>query len=198
MKRTLLLILAVLIAVGVGVGATFAFFTDATESQANEFVAGTVALDGYRTDEAVIQGPMFYISAQDGDHEVAGWAPGDAETRGFQIQNTGSLDARLKSLSVTIEGDQALAEVLEVKVCEIPDCSDMVYYTGTLAQLAATPHTFTPPSNFELAAGGLFWEGDIITLHFKVTLPLSAGNTLQEKSIRAAFAVLAEQVRNNP
>ncbi|MFZ5827755.1 MAG: hypothetical protein ACOY94_25915 [Bacillota bacterium] len=114
----------------------------------------------------------------------------------FQVQNTGSLDAQLKQLSATVTGDQALAEVVEVKVCEVPDCSVNVFYDGTLWALAQTPQNFAPP--VVLYAGNLFDDGDLITLFFVVTVPLSANDTLQGMTVQAAFQVYAEQLRNNP
>lgn len=39
---------------------------------------------------------------------------------------------------------------------------------------------------------------DLITPFFQVTVPLSADDTLQGKSVQAAFQVYAEQLRNNP
>lgn len=124
------------------------------------------------------------------------WAPGDSETRGFQVENDGTLAAQLKSLSATITGSEDLAQAPEVQVCNNRDCDDEVYYSGTLWDLAQTPQPFSPPHVLE---AGLFpWEGDMVTLFFKVTLPLTAGDALQNATAVAGFQVCAEQVGNNP
>jgi hypothetical protein len=168
MRRNMVLLLgAVLAALAIGVGATYALFSASIGPQEATFTAGTVRLDGYRAGD-IVDGPMFYITAEEGANEagVPGalptgfWAPGDTVVRGLQVQNTGSLDAKLMTISAVITGDQALAEVLQVRICDVADCSQSVFYEGTLAALAPpqAPHPFQPP--VVLAAGAWPWEGD--------------------------------------
>jgi predicted ribosomally synthesized peptide with SipW-like signal peptide len=205
MKRVWLLVFGVfLLSLLGGGGATLALFAAQTNAQEGEITSGVVSLNGYRAEGDIVDGPMFYITAEGGANQgglngkkpTGLWAPGDSVTRSFQVENSGTLAAQLKRLSATVTGDEHLAQMLQVQVCADRDCDGDVYYEGTLSALGQNPQPFAPPLVLQ---PGLFpGEGDLVTLFFKVTLPVTAGNDVQNGSVTAAFQVYAEQVRNNP
>ncbi|KUO96047.1 TasA family protein [Ferroacidibacillus organovorans] len=84
-------------------GGTFALFTSSAHNSANTFTAGTLNVTPER-DDIPQTGPMFYTSttsAQAGVVPTGLWAPGDKHTRGLFLENTGTLTARLTSISAT-------------------------------------------------------------------------------------------------
>jgi len=183
-----------------GGGLTYALFGASADPAETEVKAGTVELYGYRDQSDTIDGPMFYITAAGDGMSTKGvpgrypsgyWAPGDTVKRVLALRNTGSLDAKLKTLSASISGDEALARALDVKICSTTTCSAAVYFSGTLWDLAQNPQPLSGPVEMTK-------NGPTKLLHFVVTLPTSAGNELQGKSVEADFTVYAEQLRNNP
>ncbi len=84
-------------------GGTFALFTAQAQNSNNDFTAGTLTITQERDDISQI-GPMFYTSSTSSQAGVIPnglWAPGDQHTRGLFLENTGSLTAKLTSLSAT-------------------------------------------------------------------------------------------------
>jgi spore coat-associated protein N len=95
-------ILAVSTAIG---GATYALFSSSATNQGNSFSAGTLKIDSAR-DDIPMTGPMFYTESPSDVTGIGGlatgeWAPGDINTRGLFLRNTGSLDAKLTALKAT-------------------------------------------------------------------------------------------------
>jgi len=118
------------------------------------------------------------------------WAPGDSHTRVFQIENIGTLDAKLMSLGATLQSpDNAMPDILDVTVYSDATESE-VLYSGKLRALLGAPADMTAP--VELASG------DMASLHYEVTMPLSAGNDYQGLPLVVTFYVNAEQLANNP
>ncbi|MBP2017182.1 putative ribosomally synthesized peptide with SipW-like signal peptide [Symbiobacterium terraclitae] len=184
-----------------GAGFTLALFTDSVQSGGQDFVAGTLALEGNRVDET-LEGPIFYISNTDdgaagdlpGARETGLWAPGDSHMREWQIENIGTLAARLTTIKVTedaartVKGPNGedLADVLQVTV---RDVHGNVLASGTLASFfdgrSLTPAVVLEPT-------------DNLDLYITVELPLNTGNDYQGLKTVVTFTAVAEQVRNNP
>jgi spore coat-associated protein N len=85
-------------------GSTFALFTDSASNTNNTFKAGTLDVTAER-DDVPNYGPMFYTNSPDNGNVVGAmptgyWAPGDKHTRALFLENTGSLEAKLKSVSI--------------------------------------------------------------------------------------------------
>lgn len=82
-------------------GATYALFTS-TVTNENNVQAGTVIITSHRDDVPNV-GPMFYtqsVAGQVGAMPTGEWAPGDKHTRGLFLENTGTLGAKLRTLTV--------------------------------------------------------------------------------------------------
>lgn len=180
-----------------GAGITFALFTDTAGPVERQITAGTLRIEGNRDMGDTVPGPLFYISntgdgmSEDGlpgIHETGLWAPGDKHERVFQIENVGTLDAKLVSLRAELQsGSQELIDVLQVRVT---DDYDNLLLSGTLADFVAADQFFSPA--IELAV----WDN--VNLYIEVELPLSAGNDLQGETAVVKFSAYAEQLRNNP
>jgi len=172
-------------------GATLALLTDQAGPKSQELVAGTLRVDGRRAGGDTVQGPMFYVGGDQGLLPTGEWAPGDSARRWFEIENTGSLAARMTRIKATMpEGaDTALAGQLYVQVT---DEFGVNVASGRLIDfLAANGKPFQTPIELE--------PGDVLTLTFEVSLPLGTANEFQGLSATAVtFAVSAEQVKNNP
>lgn len=82
-------------------GATYAIFKSNVTNSNNKFTAGTLQISAKR-DDVPNHGPMFYTQSTPGN--VGGlptglWAPGDKNTRGLFLENKGSLEAKLMTLT---------------------------------------------------------------------------------------------------
>jgi spore coat-associated protein N len=91
-------VLAISLTIG---GATYALFGSTATNANNIFIAGTLNISSAR-DDIPMTGPMFYADTtadQPGTMKTGLWAPGDKNTRGLFLENTGTLDAKLKTLS---------------------------------------------------------------------------------------------------
>ncbi len=193
MKRQILwLATGVTIAVfGVG-GATFALLSDQSAPASGDFVAGTLRLDGRRGGGDTAEGPMFYLGGDQGLNPTGEWAPGDSQKRWFEIQNVGTLAARMTNISASMpdDADATLVEQLYVRV------TDEFGF-----EVAAGPlNEFLAPGGKPFAGPAIELDpGDILTLTFEVSLPLDTNNDFQATSAESVtFSVSAEQVRNNP
>lgn len=195
MKRIWILAVAfVVMAAVAGGGLTLALFSAQGGSVDSEFVAGTLDLAVDRDMGDGTPGPMFYIDTAGGgvdpnDHPTGLWAPGDEHRRILQVENVGSLDAKVTRLRAFLQsGDLYLAQKLNVTVTTDPAGMDVVA-AGTLADFLNADQLFTPA--LEAAVG------DVINLHFWVEFPLDADNTYQGLSTVVTFTVYAEQSKNN-
>lgn len=205
MRRIWLLVLAVLVlAVAIGGFGTLAYFTDTAANQNNNFMAGTLDISSNRDQGDSIDGPMFYtnedegmtydgqmppIGPPDGPGETGFWQPGASHERVLQIENTGSLDGVLTSVRATLStGSSHLADKLQVEIFTLDDAgNENIVSSGTLGEFINVDRTLT---NGPVEA----YVGDIINLHFRVTLPTDADNTYQNESLVASFTVNAEQM----
>lgn len=200
-----------------GAGLTLALFTDhADTEEPARFVAGTLNLQGDRDQGDSIPGPMFYIDAEEdgragngepGKYPTGLWAPGDAHHRVFQIENIGTLAAKITRLSAKLEeGDLEFASILDVKIYDgallDPDGTLLLpepnlIYEGQLGDFFDTGVELSDPIVLEpydedWGAGGLAEFGIL------VSFPREAGNRYQGDSIKVTFSAYAEQAKNNP
>lgn len=192
-----------------GAGITFALFTATAKTGPQDFFAGTLQLDGIRDQGDTIYGPMFYINGDDdglsdigdpGLYPTGLWAPGDSHHRVFQIQNVGTLDAKLVSFEADLQqGSRELAEVLDVAVYDGPykttagnliSPTPPVLYQGKLADLI--------DNGFAIAPGHVLQPWDLANFGIDVSFPLNAGNEYQNTTLIVRFSVNAEQAKNNP
>lgn len=198
MKRMWLLGTALLTVLVMAIGgASLALFTADASNEDNTFVAGTLDIDANRDQGDGVPGPMYYFDTSGGggtppnQFPMGYLAPGDGGEdlhRVLQVENVGSLDARL----IRIEGDlqsgsQYLADKLELVITTNPEATDVIY-SGTVGDMITNGEDI----NIELP------PGDIANLHFWVEFPRDADNSYQGLSAVVSFSVHAEQVANNP
>lgn len=91
-------LLATSLAVG---GATYALFKGEATNASNSVTAGELEITAKRNDVPNV-GPMFYshnVTGNYGGMPTGFWAPGDKHTRGLFLENTGSLEAKLTTLT---------------------------------------------------------------------------------------------------
>lgn len=191
MKKRYVYLATALVAASFGIGgATFALFS-AQAPASGDFVAGTLRLDGNRSGGDTVPGPMFYLNNDLGLKGTGLWAPGDSHKRYFQIENAGTLAARMTSISATMPNRSHLefAGQLDVRVT---DEFGLEVASGKL-------------SDFMVTGGKAFDQlielepSDILTLTFEVSLPLETNNDFQGLTAdEVSFEVSAVQVKNNP
>lgn len=205
LRKALLAVSLVGVTAAAGVGVTYALFSDTKESAPAEFTVGTLELHGYRNQGDTVYGPMFYIDGEDDGQTDLGedglyptglWAPGDSHRRVFEIENVGSLEARLTEIGAEIEqGSLDLASALQVVVRHEHDNGPIVAQ-GSLADFIAAPQTL---AGAPITLGTGTWPATPKTnFRIFVELPLSTGNPLQGETLKVTFFVNAEQVKNNP
>lgn len=203
-----------LVAAITGTAMTLAFFTSMASIDNNVVTAGTLKINLNRVDDT-LPGPMFYTTTEEGrtsptEDNLEGlpglnptgtWAPGVSHMRVLQVESTGTIDGRLKSVGATLEnGDSPLADVLWVEIFRDNDPSQILA-SGTLRDFIVADKLLNPPINLAGDYDGPFGDeyyGDVGTLNFKVTLPSTVNNDYQGLSFKTAFTVQAEQIRNNP
>lgn len=197
MKRTFLLaVAAAAVAVLVGTAATLALFTAETAPATSIITAGILEIDGQRDQGDNVPGPLFYTNGAEGSNGTIDgflptgfWAPGDEHHRVLQVENTGNLSALLKTVSAALESaDSALPDVLDVKITSDPAGVD-VLASGKLRDFLTAPQSI----------GAILADpGNVIDLHFWVSMPLDTGNGFQGLTLKVAFEVYAEQAAHNP
>lgn len=197
MKRIWILAVAfVVMAAVAGGGLTLALFSDQGSVADVEFMAGTLEIAADRDMGDGVPGPMFYIDTAGGgvdpnNHPTGLWAPGDEHHRILQVENTGTLDAKLTHLRASLQsGSTYLAEKLNVTVTTDP-AGAVVVAQGTLADFLNADQSFMPSAIEAMVS-------DVINLHFWVEFPLDADNSYQGLSTVVTFTVYAEQLANNP
>ncbi len=208
MKRTFWLALAAVLAtMTLAVGTTLALFTDTVRND-TDFTAGTLCLHADRNDSDPVPGPMFYVTAQQGQTPggqlgtlpTGFWAPGDVHNRTLIVSNPtacSTMGAWLETVwAETTLADVSLAEKLMVEITTsragLP--GDFVVAQGTLKQFldGAIPLRYPDTTRIPLPLNSIRF------LHFKVTLDLSLDNSYQGKELKVDFKINGVQSNNNP
>lgn len=200
MKRFWLLVTAAAVVAVMAVGgATMALFSAATPAADNQITAGTLALDAQRDQGDGVPGPMYYFDTSGGggtppnQYPTGYLAPGDGGEflhRVLQVENVGSLDAKLTKIRGSLQsGSKYLADKLELKVTTDPFGMDVIA-TGTVGSFIDADQAIAPAIEA--------YVGDVINLHFWVEFPLDADNSYQGLDAVVTFTVYGEQLANNP
>jgi predicted ribosomally synthesized peptide with SipW-like signal peptide len=237
-KKLATLTIASMLCIGLLVGGTtYAIFTDSATNTSNTFTTGTINIEQKRDQGDSTPGPMFYTSISDtnttdpgkyaydvpksnnlypyGGEAIGGWAPGDTIERTLIVESTGSLEARLSSLSASVvssydimdgstlvrtitgvtsssTGADLLAynEFMDNLTVVITAPGDVILYNGTISALL---NGYSLPSTLLYPLGR---NGSETALEFTVSLHKDTDNDIQGKNIIFDFTVNAEQVKN--
>lgn len=210
MKRAMWLLAAVLAAIAVAAGGTFALFTASTSPADATYTAGTLCITNERDNGDPIPGPMFYVTAAQGqtpggipgDLPTGLWAPGDSHRRTLIVRNPtscSSMGAWLTSVRANLaSGDAALADKLWVEIRTdhnhaVPP-GDEIVAQGWLSQFLAGNVPILFPDGHKINLGLSSYR----FLHFTISMPLDTGNAYQGLGLVVDFEVNAEQMPNNP
>jgi hypothetical protein len=190
-KRLLSMVLLMIGTMSPGRGTT-AFFSNATTTSANVFSAATVQVGG----AAVTQLVTF-----------SGLYPGATVYGTVTVQNGGTATLRY-SVSTTTATDTALGQALQAYVRTdasnvATNCTDAGFtligasdlYAGNLGGLAGASQNLVGDAADSSNAGNrvLGPGASDTTLCFKIELPLTASNTLQNKTVDVTFAFTGVQ-----
>jgi len=178
---------------------SYAYF-NAQSSASTQFTSGTLILNGQRSSGDILDGPMFYTTAEDGKvlsganiNKLGKYPDGllkpgfESIYKSFVITNLGTIDPKLNQLSAqVIEGDPVLADNLIVEVNRLNH--PVKLYDGSLKALINGPQSFN--SNLEVPLEGL---GTTETLTFKIKFPESGvpQNQYQGKGLKVKLFVYA-------
>ncbi|MDR3601028.1 MAG: TasA family protein [Desulfosporosinus sp.] len=211
-KRLLALATTGLMSFGLLAGGTYALFTSSATNSNNTFAAGTINLDQSRDSGDSVPGPMFYSSTNPvtnpaglypydqpapsgsviGGEAIGGWAPGDKVTRALNLQNTGSLVARITKLQAKVNSAGVTSGAAYTEFINDMNIK-VVYNTGTGVVLYNGPLSnllngwVTIPTM--LAAG----HSGPLNVSFEATLDPSADNTVEGQNFVFDFSFYAEQ-----
>ncbi|MEW8979225.1 MAG: SipW-dependent-type signal peptide-containing protein [Symbiobacterium sp.] len=214
MNKKLLMVLGSTAAVAaVSIGGTLALFSDA-KSATGDFAAGTLCITSERNDGDTTPGPMFYITAEQGQTPdgllgtlpTGVWAPGDSVTRTLNVYNPRScstMDAWLTAVSAR------LTEGIPNQYVQMADELTVVISTPYGEGSNAPTVTVAEAPLRDFLDGPVpirYPDGSKIKVHltgtrqmqFNVTFNRDAGNEFQDKTLVVDFIVHAEQMRNNP
>lgn len=206
-KKLWLALASVATAVAVGVGGTFALFSASTTST-NNFTAGTLCLTSDRNDGDPVPGPMFYVTAAQGQTPggIPGtlptglWAPGDTHTRTLTVYNPTScstMGAWLTTIQANMHpgGYGPMADKLLVKV-KTPEGGgpDVVVAQGPLSMFLAGPVPVAYPDTTKIPVH----LSSNRHLKFEVYFDIGADNSYQGQTVVVDFIVNAEQMPHNP
>lgn len=191
--RILLSLLIIALVVAATATGAIALFTDQETSSGNTFTTGNLDL-------ALSNGTPLPFT-------VSGMAPGDVAYGGLQVSNSGNMALRY-AMSTTADGTSILDEQLDLTIDVVTGAGvDTIWYTAD--DVVGTANIYGPDGVFSSAAIGNPAQGgqagDSILaassnerLRFKVTLPLSTGNSYKNTTCTVAFVFDAEQTANNP
>lgn len=206
MKKLWLIIAAVAAASAVGFGATLALFSDSTSST-NTFTAGTLCLDSERDDGDTVPGPMFYVTATQGQtpagdpgiYPTGVWAPGDEHTRTLTVYNgksCPSMNAWLTSVQAAPHagGYLPMADKLWVELYTPQLGVDVKIGEGWMSDFFAAPVPVAYPGGAKVP----LFKSSNRHMKFKVKFDLTADNSYQDKTLIVDFTVNAVQMPNNP
>lgn len=179
LRRGLAIVIASLAVAGVGSSAlSLALFTD-TDTSTWSFSTGTIDIES---------NPAVLTS-------VSGMMPGGSNTQALTIQNAGTASLRY-AMSTTATNTLGTSLQLEVRT-QGTNCTT---FDGTVVLAATTLNGAAIGSPTQGAQTGdrTLAGGASEVLCFRVSLPLTAGNTLQGATSDATFTFDAEQTANNP
>jgi spore coat-associated protein N len=177
-------------------GGTYAIFKSGVTNSANIVTAGTLEITAKRDDIPNV-GPMFYSQNTAGNYggmPTGFWAPGDKHTRGLFLENTGSLEAKLTTLTATpadssgnpvtsgtqYEDDILFARQADVKIWEIQEWDPV---EGRLLPLIDT--NMNPTEMDELM--------DILNAGYQIWSDLNPGADLTRQETVAAVTNAVNQ-----
>jgi len=185
--RLITLGLTSLAVVGIA-GATMmslALFTDDATLEDNAFTAGTIELS---TSPATA---LFSVSAM---------MPGDVAYGQLTVSNDGTAELRYAMTSSSTDPDsKALAGALNLEVRQKAAGTCSADFTGTVV-LASTPlggAAFGDPSQGQDSGDRVLAASASENVCFRVSLPLSTGNSYQGATTTTTFTFQAEQTANN-
>ncbi|MFZ5815197.1 MAG: hypothetical protein ACOY93_07825 [Bacillota bacterium] len=205
-KKLWLAIGSGLLAATLGLGATLALFSDA-ETGAQDWTAGRLCIDAQRNDGEAVPGPMFYVTAEQGETPdgIPGmfptglWAPGDSHQRTLTVSNPpscSSMHAWLDALEASLQpgSDAMLADKLYVEVTTPQVGTEVKVAEGWLSDFlgGAVPLRYPDGSRIPL------YLGSNRHVKFLVTFDLTADNSYQGTELVVDFTVHAVQMNNNP
>ncbi len=186
-----------LVVAGLANGRATAFFTDTAVVGVNSFTSGT--LDIVLTPEGAAATVVSF----------ANMAPGDITTAPLLVKNQGNLAFRYAFTSWATNADaKALKDALTFTVKTEDAATGCAAFTGTQLYTGdldnAGSGSGSPGLIFGNSAQGaqagdrVLASGAQENLCLRVSLPLTAANTLQASTTTATFTLNAEQTVNNP
>lgn len=128
---------------------------------------------------------------------VTNMLPGDASTHALTVTNAGTGDLRY---AISVAATNALGAQLQLTIKTQDGGGGCAAFTGTSVLAATTLNGAAVGSATQGANAGdrNLAAGVSEVLCFRVSLPLSTGNTFQGVSSAATFTFDAEQTANNP
>lgn len=128
---------------------------------------------------------------------VTNMLPGDASTQALTVTNAGTGDLRY---AISVAATNALGAQLQLTIKTQDGGGGCAAFTGTSVLAATTLNGAAVGSATQGANAGdrNLAAGVSEVLCFRVSLPLSTGNTFQGVSSAATFTFDAEQTANNP
>ena len=180
-RRGIVAILGAVSILTIGAGSiSLAQFTD-NDSSTWAFTTGTIDIN---SNPAVLTA-------------VSGMMPGDQSTQALTISNDGSGDLRY---AMAVTATNALGGALQLTVKAQDAGGGCAAFTGATVLAATTLNGAGWGSSVQGFQAGdrSLAAGANEVLCFRVSLPLTAADTLQGASSAATFAFNAEQTANNP
>ncbi len=180
-RRGIVALLGALSLLTIGAGSlSLAQFTDTTSVTWN-FNAGTVDISTNPAVAFAAINPMM---------------PGDVSTQKLVVTNAGTGDLRY---AISVAATNALGSALQLAI-RVDDGSNCATFTGTsvLATTTLNGAAVGNPAQGANAGDRNLVAGASESLCFRVSLPLTSGNSLQGATSVATFTFDAEQTANNP
>lgn len=190
----------------IGLAGTLALFSDAQNSDAT-WTAGRLCIDAQRNDGEAVPGPMFYITAEQGEtpggipgqYPTGLWAPGDSHQRTLTVSNPticSSMHAWLDTVQASLQpgSDAMLADKLYVEVTTPQLGSEVIVAEGWLSQFLSGPVLLRYPNGNRIP----LYLSSNRHVKFRVTFDLTADNSYQGTELVVDFTINAVQMNNNP
>ncbi|GAA3736750.1 hypothetical protein HDA32_005528 [Spinactinospora alkalitolerans] len=153
------------------VGGTYAYFTANARGQAGEIRAGDLSVDAAGLGPEDGSGPVAITAAAPGRR----WPASDGDSYTLVVNNTGSVDARIEKLLISITGGGAdgrpnLSEALEIRYTTEAKRSGAPDWDGG-SGWAALPRTSASVLDSLRRRPGTVGAGETQELHFQVRWP---------------------------